>query len=247
MSNHTQPQVTSVGGVDLSSLGLEGFNLPDFSAVGLIGLGFLSFLVMMGAVIFVYWFFQQKKQYNVKVRIESDFNGRLTEVNEHLAKEFKFRDRIACLYIKDLKIAIPLPRYQSGHNIYKLIKLNNGRYKNFVVPSNFFGEKVVEIEVEKKELDSQNLLIKDYEDEITKKMESFLSKHGWTISLVILVVAFSIAFYFLQLQIVDNLSSMLAITENLRAIAESLAKIIEQINLAEGRVIAPALNSTGAS
>ena len=217
----------------------SGFNLgistDSLGAYGIAGISFLAFVLVAGIGFYLWWRQKQNKEYNVRLRVYNEFNGVLVESKELLCKELNLRDGAKCIITKGTKELFPYPEYQSGYNVYCMLLLDNRRLKNFYVPSEFNGEKVTKIEYDKKDLDYQNLVLKDYERKLEKKMETFWDKHGKFIIFLVMLCIFSVALYFLLIEIINIIHSLGGVADGLAEVSRNQAELVKEYNIAKGK------------
>ena len=201
--------------------------LPDFNALTgiLYFVGAMVIALILGFIIF--WNVKQKKEFKYVVDFYIDYNSRIVKERSFKAKEFLLDNSIVCLYLKENKQIIPFPKMLSGHRTFSVLKMSNNRYKNFVIPAKFNGQRITEIEMDKTDLDYQNLVIKDNEALYKKKLEPFWQKYGQTISILVLILVFGGAFYFLLQAIIGVMAEMGGMVSN-------MADIVKEINLGKG-------------
>ena len=208
----------------LDSLNL-GQYLPDFSVVAASVVFFGILLLVFGVFLTFYYLRKQKKQYVYELRWFFDYNGRLVERGQPSpAKEVTLQDGIAkCFYLKDKKELISKPRHLSGDYVFNFTELNNGRYKNFTISSKLDGKNIAEVELDKSDLDYQNMVIKDREIEYKRKAMSFLEKYGGVIGLIVFVVVIAGGFYLL-------ISEIARVVGSLTGVVESITELLREIN-----------------
>ena len=246
MTNHTV-NTEPIGTSQINALGdvFQTGNLtnliPDFSALTGILVFFLAVLIAAGVIFYAQYHAKQKKLFRYQLRWHKEYNGRLVEKGWSLAKEVRIAGGILCLYIKDRKEIIPMPRYLSGDYVYNMIELPSGRYKNFTIPAiqkiDPHDDKpvnIMEIDVDKVDLDYQNLVIRETEDMYKKKMGSLWEKYGQTISIVILVLMFGLSFYFLQSQMSEILGQVSEVSSAQSALLKEMVDMLENINIRTG-------------
>lgn len=236
MSNHTSDVLNNSiaqTGDKLIQGDLSGL-LPDFSAYTGVMVLLLAFIVVAGGFLLMRWYKKEAKSYKYKVRIVRDFNGRLVEMRNTMARDEKIDGDLVTLKLKDTGELIPKPRYQSGNNVYTLIELVSGKYKNYVIPTkqmvNDKPTNVTEIEMDKTDLDMQYMTIKRYHDDIKAKKMSMWQKHALLIGSIIFIVVCVVGIVVMISQMSGLLGTMGEVTDKQSALMSAMNDALENIN-----------------
>lgn len=208
--------------------GLKNINFESIlSGVGAFVTILLLFIFVSGIIFAVLTILKKRKLFNKKIFWFEEIHGSVVPIDEDAATEMTVPGSdIRVFYIKKKDLYLPRPTIRMGKDAYWFVIKNNREIVNFKL-------KNINVEMKEANLDYDHtdmryaltnllaLIKRNYRD----KSQSWWREYKEVISLVILIFAMSLSFFFLIWQIgklIDKVGALITHADTLVKSAEAL-------------------------